>query len=72
MSRRLNLQHTEERMLLTLDEVMALLQLGKADVQWLANTYQLQPIQICAQERFDSRDVRRLIDSYKATQLTRR
>jgi hypothetical protein len=65
-------QGVEQRMLLTVDEVMNLLQLEKPQVKWLANTAQIQPIQICGQERFDVRDVRRLVDSYKITQARRK
>jgi hypothetical protein len=65
-------QGVEQRMLLTVDEVMNLLQLDKPQVEWLANTAQIQLIQICGQERFDVRDVRRLVDSYKITQARRK
>jgi hypothetical protein len=66
------MEGTEGRMLFTVDEVMGLLNLDKPAVEWLTNTTQLQPIRICGQERYDARDVRRLIDSYKTTQKKRK
>jgi hypothetical protein len=66
------MQGSELPMLLTIIEVMGLLHLEMNQVEWLRNTTQLQPICICGEERFDSRDVRRLVDSYKTTQARRK
>lgn len=66
------MQVSEQPMLLTVNEVMSLLRLEKNDVEWLTNTTQLEPIRICGQQRYDARDVRRLIDSYKTTQQKRK
>ena len=62
------MQGSAQPMLLTMDEVMGVLRLEMHQVQWLTNTTQLQLIRICGQERYDARDVRRLIDSYISTQ----
>ncbi len=61
----------QERRLLRRGEVAALLQLEDADLQELVNTRQLAEIRIRGQERFDSSDVYRLVDSYKRTQSRR-
>jgi hypothetical protein len=61
-----------ERVLVTIDDVMALLCLDRSHIEWLANSGQLQPIQICGQERFDTQDIRRLVETYKTTQMRRK
>ena len=66
------MQSSEQPLLLTVDEVMSTLRLEKDQVKWLENTTQLQLIIICGQERYDSRDVRRLVDSYRSTQARRK
>jgi hypothetical protein len=66
-----NTEFRQERRLLVRDEVAALLQLDDANLQELINTRQLTEIRICGKQRFDSRDVVRLIDSYKKTQSRR-
>jgi hypothetical protein len=66
------MQGSAQPMLLTMDEVMGLLRLDMHQVQWLTNTTQLQLIRICGQERYDARDVRQLIDSYRATQARKK
>ena len=53
-----------DRRLLIRDEVLFLLHLSDEQVQQLINTRQLTPFFITGEERFDSRDVYRLIESY--------
>ncbi len=60
-----------ERKLLQREQVVDLLQIPDADLQWLVNTCQLLEIRIKGHSRFDSRDVDRLIDTYKTTQSRR-
>jgi hypothetical protein len=55
------------RRLLIRNEVLAVLQLSEDQVQSLINTRQLVSIRIAGEERFDSRDLDQLIDTYKAT-----
>jgi len=55
---------TNQRRLLCRADVMALLQLPEPKVQWLVDTHQLRTLVICGQERIDSREVDRLIDTY--------
>ena len=59
------------RRLLLRKEVILLLQLSEDQVQQLINTRQLTTIRIAGEERFDSRDFDRMIDSYRATSLRR-
>lgn len=61
------MQTQQERRLLDRSEVLSVLDLPDGDVQQLVDTHQLVPIRICGQERFDSKDLFQLIDSYKAT-----
>ena len=56
-----------DRRLLIRDEVVLLLHLTDQQVQQLINTRQLTPFFIAGEERFDSRDVYRLIESYMST-----
>jgi hypothetical protein len=56
-----------QRRLLQHAELPALLQLTQEQIDWLVNTRQLQPLQICGQTRFDSLDVDSLIQVYKTT-----
>ena len=58
---------SEERRLLSRAEVQAILDLSEEQVQYLINTRQITAIRIAGEERFDSRDIDRLIDGYKAT-----
>lgn len=55
------------RRLLTRDEVLWLLHLVDDQVQFLIDTRQLTVFKIAGEERFDSSDIGRLIDSYKST-----
>jgi hypothetical protein len=43
-----------------------LLQLAQEQIDWLVKTGQLNPIRIAGEVRFDSRDIDRLIKTYKA------
>jgi hypothetical protein len=56
-----------ERRLLIRGEVLVLLHLNDEQLQQLINTRQLTPFLITGEERFDSRDVYRLIESYMTT-----
>jgi hypothetical protein len=60
-----------QRRLLLQGDVQSLLQLSEDQVQQLINTRQITVIRITGEERFDSRDLERLIDTYKATALRR-
>jgi hypothetical protein len=55
---------TGRRCLYRSDELPALLRLTTEQVQMLVDTGQLTPILICGKERFDSREVSLLIDTY--------
>jgi hypothetical protein len=54
--------------LFSFEQLQNMLSLGEAQIRWLCNTGQLQPIRICGEERFESRDVQVLIAMYKQTQ----
>lgn len=55
------------RRLLIRGEVTSLLQLSEDQVQLLINTRQIVAIRIAGEERFDSRDLDQLIETYKST-----
>jgi uncharacterized protein (UPF0261 family) len=57
-----------ERRLLCREQVAALLNIPEEDLAWLINTRQLLELRIRGHQRFDSRDVYQLIETYKATQ----
>ena len=59
------------RRLLVRLEVLQMLQLTDVQVQGLINTRQIIALRIAGEERFDSRDLERLIDTYKTTALRR-
>ncbi|MFZ0633396.1 MAG: hypothetical protein WA399_18345 [Acidobacteriaceae bacterium] len=59
--------HTSHRRLLLRKEVELVLGLGEDQVRFLINTRQITAIRIAGEERYDSRDIERLIESYKAT-----
>jgi len=59
------------RRLYTREDVMNLLKLNEDQVQFLINTRQITRILIAGEERFDSRDIDKLIDSYKVTAARR-
>ena len=50
------------------NQVVAALNLGPDDVRWLVATRQLKEIKLCGKVRYDSRDVSRLVETYKRTQ----
>jgi hypothetical protein len=52
-------------------EVSLILKLPEEKVQFLENTRQLVSIRIAGEERFDSREIDRLIDTYMATAMRR-
>lgn len=53
------------RRLLKQSDIVALLQLPEPKVQWLINTRQIRPLLLCGEERFDSRELDVLIETYK-------
>lgn len=55
----------QERRLLQKAEVIAILQLAEPKVQWLIDTHQLRPLLLCGEERFDSKELDRLISTYQ-------
>jgi len=56
----------QPRRLLRRADVMALLQLPEPKVQWLIDTHQIHALLLCeGEERFDSRDIDLLIETYK-------
>lgn len=60
-------QSSRTRRLLLRDEVLWLLRLTDEQFQLLVNTRQITTIRICGVERFDSKDIDRLIDTYNNT-----
>ncbi len=55
---------SRSRYLLRKDDLIDLLQLPEPKVQWLIDTEQIHPILLCGEERFDSRELDRLIETY--------
>jgi hypothetical protein len=66
---RMQMQYT--RRLMLRGEVASLLQLPDDTVQQLVDTRQILPIRIAGQERFDSKDLFQLIETYKTTAARR-
>jgi hypothetical protein len=62
------MDNNSDRHLLTRSELIGLLRLSQSQVDWLIKTAQLRPILICNEERFDSKDVTQLIETYKIIQ----
>jgi hypothetical protein len=60
-----------ERRLLLRGDVHSLLQLSPEKVQQLINTRQITVLLIAGEERFDSKDLDQLIESYKSTAARR-
>jgi hypothetical protein len=60
------------RRLLHRTDVAGLLQLTSTDVDTLVNTGQLTEVRICGRNLIDSRDVDRLIETYKTTAKRRK
>lgn len=65
--RRTDMNLQQERRLLIRTEMLNLLQLSEAQLQQLIDTRQVLPIRITREERFDSKELNKLIDSYKRT-----
>jgi hypothetical protein len=57
----------DERRLLLRSDVESLLQLSEDQVQQLINTRQITALRIAGEERFDSRELDLLIETYKKT-----
>jgi hypothetical protein len=57
----------DQRRLLVRDQVISLLQLSDEKTQELINTRQITAIRIKGEERFDSRELDLLIETYKQT-----
>jgi hypothetical protein len=53
------------------EKVSRCLQLDSDQAQFLINTRQIIAVCILGEKRFDSRDLERLIDTYKATAVRR-
>lgn len=56
---------TQERRLLQKSDLVAILQLTEPKVNWLIETQQIRPILLCGEERFDSKEIDRLIATYQ-------
>lgn len=56
---------TQGRRLLQKTDLMAILQLTEPKIQWLIDTHQLRPLLLCGEERFDSKEIDRLISTYQ-------
>ena len=59
------MQGTQERRLLQKTDLIAILQLPEPKVQWLIDTQQIRSILLCGEERFDSKELDRLIATYQ-------
>lgn len=53
------------RRLLQRSDLIELLQLPDPKVQWLIDTHQIRALRLCGEERFDSRELDQLIETYK-------
>jgi hypothetical protein len=60
-----------ERRLYADDDLPALLHLTQEQIDWLVSTGQLTPILIAGEERYDARDINKLIETYKTVQSRR-
>lgn len=59
------MQGTQERRLLQKTDLITILQLPEPKVQWLIDTQQIRSILLCGEERFDSKELDRLIATYQ-------
>jgi hypothetical protein len=59
------MQGAQERRLLQKTDLVAILQLTEPKVQWLIDTKQIRSILLCGEERFDSKELDRLIATYQ-------
>lgn len=57
----------QDRRLYADADLPELLQLTQEQIDWLVVTRQLQPLKICGESRFDSRQIDDLIDVYLKT-----
>jgi len=57
----------QDRRLYAAADLPGLLQLTTEQIDWLVGTRQLQPLKICGESRFDSRQVDDLINTYLTT-----
>jgi hypothetical protein len=57
----------QDRRLYAAADLSELLQLTTEQIDWLVGTRQLQPLKICGESRFDSRQVDDLINTYLTT-----
>jgi hypothetical protein len=57
-------QGIQERRLLQKADLIALLQLSELKVQWLIDTQQIRRLLLCGEERFDSKELSRFIETY--------
>jgi hypothetical protein len=55
----------QARRLLQRSDLIDLLQLPAPKVQWLIDTNQIRSLLLCGEERFDSRELDQLIETYK-------
>ena len=55
----------QARRLLQKADVVALLQLPESKIDWLINTHQIRALRLCGEERIDSHEIDRLIETYK-------
>jgi len=58
-------QGNQQRRLFQKADLVAVLQLTEPKVQWLIDTNQIRSILLCGEERFDSREIDRLIATYQ-------
>ena len=59
------MQGAQQRRLLQKTDLVAILQLTEPKVQWLIDTKQIRSILLCGEERFDSKELDRLIATYQ-------
>jgi hypothetical protein len=57
----------QDRRLYAGADLPELLQLTQEQIDWLVGTRQLQPLRICGQVRYDSRQIDDLINTYLTT-----
>jgi hypothetical protein len=55
----------QQRRLLQKADLLAILQLPEPKVQWLIDTHQIRALLLCGEERFDSKEIDRLIATYQ-------
>jgi hypothetical protein len=55
----------QDRRLLLKTDLIERLQLPEPKVQWLIDTHQIRALLLCGEERFDSHELDRLIETYR-------